>query len=333
MLSGLEDAGETARHLEALGIDGLFTFEGPRDVFLPLALAAAATSSVGLMTNVAIAFPRNPVQLAHQANDLQRLSRGRFSLGLGVQVRAQIEKRYGVSFDRPVARMREVVGALRAIFATWEHGEPLDFRGEFYRHTLMPPMFNPGPNPYGTPPIYLGALGPQMTRLAAELADGILVMPFNTRRHFRERTLPAVDEGLARAGRDASDLDLVGEVVVCCGRSERALAAADEATRWLLSFYASTPSYRCVLDVEGWGELQPELNALSKEGRWDEMPRRIDQTMLSTLAARGTPEEVAADIVDRFGPRVERIAFYTPYSIDDESLGELVDAIRSASRA
>jgi len=300
-------------------------------VFLPLVLAAAATSTVGLMTNVAVAFPRNPVQLAHQANDLQWLSRGRFSLGLGVQVRAQIEKRYGVSFDRPVARMRELVGALRAIFATWEHGEPLDFRGEFYRHTLMPPMFNPGPNPYGMPPIYLGALGPQMTRLAAEIADGLLVMPFNTRRHFRERTLPLVDEGLARAGRDASDLDLVGEVVVCCGRSERALAAADEATRWLLSFYASTPSYRSVLDVEGWGELQPELNALSKEGRWDEMPRRIDQTMLSTLAARGTPEEVAADISDRFGPRVDCVAFSTPYPIDDESLGELVDALRSAS--
>src|ERR1700677_4589347 len=186
MLPGLSDAGEHARRLEALGVDGVFTFEGPHDIFLPLILAAADTSTVGLMSNVAIAFPRNPIQLAHQANDLQTLSRGRFTLGLGSQVRAQIEKRYGVPFDRPVTRMWELIGALRAIFATWAGDQPLRFEGDFYRHTLMTPMFNPGPNPYGPPPIFLGALGPQMTRLAAEAADGLLVMPFNTRRHFQE---------------------------------------------------------------------------------------------------------------------------------------------------
>jgi len=329
MLSGLEDAGERARRLEALGVEGVFTFEGPRDLFLPLILAAANTSTIELMTNVAIAFPRNPIQLAHQANDLQCLSHGRFTLGLGAQVRGQIEKRYGVPFDRPIARMRELIGALRAIFAAWQYDEGLAFDGEFYRHTLMPPMFNPGPNPYGMPPIFLGALGPQMTRLAAEIADGLLVMPFNTRRHFQERTLPMVDEGLARAGRSTADLDLVGEVIVCCGRTEEELAAADEATRWLLSFYASTPSYRPVLDVEGWGDVQTELHALSKEGRWDEMPRRIEPAMLSTLAARGTPEEVATDIAARFGERVHRVAFYTPQAIDEQSLGALVDALRS----
>jgi probable F420-dependent oxidoreductase len=246
MLSGLEDAGERARRLEALGVDGVFTFEGPRDVFVPLILAAAQTSTVALMTNVAIAFPRNPIQLAHQANDLQCLSQGRFTLGLGSQVRAQIEKRYGVAFDRPIKRMWELIGALRAIFAAWEGDGRLRFEGEFYRHTLMTPMFNPGPNPYGSPPIYLGALGPQMTRLAAETADGLLVMPFNTRRHFQERTLPTVDEGLARVGRTAADLDLVGEVIACVGRTEEELAVAEAGTRFLLSFYASTPSYRPV---------------------------------------------------------------------------------------
>src|SRR5580692_196876 len=174
MLRGLEGAGEDARRLETLGVDGVFTFEGPRDIFLPLILAAASTSTVELMTNVAIAFPRNPVQLAHQANDLQHLSRGRFILGLGTQVRTQIEKRYGVSFDRPIARMRELIGALRAVFTAWEGDGQLRFQGDFYRHTLMTPMFNPGPNPYGPPPIFLGALGPQMTRLAAETADGLL---------------------------------------------------------------------------------------------------------------------------------------------------------------
>src|SRR5580658_2216442 len=296
MLPGLEDAGQQAHRLEGLGVDGVFTFEGPRDVFTPLVLAAASTSTVELMTNVAIAFPRNPIQLAHQANDLQCLSEGRFTLGLGTQVRAQIEKRYGVAFDRPIARMRELIGALRAIFAAWDGDGRLRFEGEFYRHTLMTPVFNPGPNPYGTPPIYLGALGPQMTRLAAEVADGLLVMPFNTQRHFQERTLPMVDEGLARAGRSPADLGLVGEVIACVGRTEEELAVAEQGTRFLLSFYGSTPSYRPVLDVEGWGDLQTELNAMSKQGRWDEMPQRIEPHMLTQLAAWGTPAQVAADI-------------------------------------
>jgi probable F420-dependent oxidoreductase len=328
MLPGLEDAGDQARRLEALGVEGVFTFEGPRDIFLPLILGAAATSTVELMTNVAIAFPRNPIQLAHQANDLQTLSQGRFTLGLGAQVRAQVEKRYGVAFDRPIARMRELIGALRAVFAAWEGDGRLRFEGGFYRHTLMTPMFNPGPNPYGMPPIFLGALGPQMTRLAAETADGLLVMPFNTRRHFQERTLPMVDEGLARAGRSPADLAVVGEVIACVGRTEEELAIAEQGTRWLLSFYASTPSYRPVLEVEGWGDLQTELNAMTKQGRWDEMPQRIEPAMLGALAACGTPAEVAADIKGRFGDRVERICVYTPYGIDEGCFVELIDALR-----
>src|ERR1700689_2795683 len=214
MLAGLEDAPAHAPRLEELGIDGTFTFEGPHDVFTPLILAAGATQTLELATNVAIAFPRNPVQLAHQAYDLQLLSEGRFTLGLGSQIRAQVEKRYGASFDRPIARMRETVGALRAIFATWETGETLDFRGEFWSHTLMPPLFNPGPLPCGMPPIAIGGLGPQMVRLAAEVADGLLVMPFNPAGHFLQRTVPAIEQGLARAGRPRSDLTVTGEVIV-----------------------------------------------------------------------------------------------------------------------
>ena len=319
-----------ARRLEALGVDGAFTFEGPHDVFTPLILAAEATTTLELATNVAIAFPRNPVQLAHQAWDLQLLAEGRFTLGLGSQIRAQVEKRYGADFDRPIARMRELVGALRAIFATWETGERLDFRGEFSSHTLMPPMFNPGPHPHGLPPIHLGGLGPQMVSLAAEVADGLLVMPFNTATHLRTRTLPAVERGLARGGRDRSDLTVTGEVIVCCGRDEQELEGARAAGRWLLSFYASTPAYRPVLEVEGWEDLQPELNALTKSGRWDEMPGRIDDTMLATLATVGSPREVATEIVDRFGGLVDRIGFYTPYLVADETVGELVDELDRA---
>ena len=179
-----------------------------------------------LATNVAVAFPRNPVQLAHQAYDLQLLAGGRFTLGLGSQIKTQIEKRYGASFDRPVARMREMVAALRAIFATWETGEALDFQGEFWSHTLMPPLFNPGPNPHGPPPIALGGLGPQMLRLAAEVGDGVLVMPFNTATHFMQRSLPAIVEGLARGGRNRSSLTVTGEVIVCCGQNEEELEIA-----------------------------------------------------------------------------------------------------------
>ena len=330
MLAGLEDAPAHARRLEQLGVDGAFTFEGPHDVFTPLILAAGTTTTLELGTNVAIAFPRNPVQLAHQAYDLQLLTHGRFSLGLGSQVRAQVEKRYGASFDRPIARMRELVGALRAIFATWETGERLNFRGEFWSHTLMPPMFNPGPNPYGPPSIALGGLGPQMIRLAAEVADGVLVMPFNTATHFASRSVPAIDEGLARGGRDRSSLFVTGEVIVCCGRTEEEMETARMAGRWLLSFYASTPAYRPVLESEGWGELQPELNELSKLGRWEEMPGLIDDRMLAALAAVGSPKEVALDIADRFGGQVDRVGFYTPYPISEETLGQIVAELTSA---
>jgi probable F420-dependent oxidoreductase len=330
MLGGLEDAPARARWLERLGVDGAFTFEGPHDVFTPLILAAGTTTTLELATNVAIAFPRNPVQLAHQAYDLQLLTHGRFSLGLGSQVRAQVEKRYGASFDRPIARMRELVGALRAIFASWETGERLDFRGEFWSHTLMPPMFNPGPNPYGPPSIALGGLGPQMIRLASEVADGVLLMPFNTATHFASRSVPAIDEGLARGGRDRSSLVVTGEVIVCCGRTEEEMETARVAGRWLLSFYASTPAYRPVLESEGWGELQPELNELSKSGRWEEMPRLIDDRMLAVLAAVGSPKEVALDIADRFGGQVDRVGFYTPYPISEETLGQIVAELTSA---
>lgn len=327
-LAGLEDAADQARRLEELGVDGAFTFEGPHDVFSPLVLAAPATSVLELATNVAVAFPRNPIQLAHQAYDLQLLSAGRFTLGLGSQIRAQVEKRYGAAFDRPIARMRELVGALRAIFASWELGEPLDFRGEFTAHTLMPPTFNPGPNPFGPPPIALGGLGPQMVRLAAEVADGLLVMPFNSSRHFRQRTVPAITEGLARAGRNRSSLTVTGEVIVCCGRDEEELETARAAGRWLVAFYASTPAYRPVLEVEGWEHLQSSLNMLSKAGRWEEMPDLIDDALLQTVAVVGTPKQVADAIVARFGDDVDRIAFYTPYALSPDTLGELVDAIR-----
>jgi probable F420-dependent oxidoreductase len=321
------EVADRARALAGTGVAGLFSFEGPNDVFIPLVLAAGV-APVDLMTNVAIAFPRSPVHLAHAAWDLQALSGGRFRLGLGSQVRAHVERRYGATWSHPAARMREVVLAVKAVLAAWEGEAPLDFRGRFTTHTLMTPAFDPGPNPFGPPPVLLGALGPQMTEVAAEVADGLLVMPFNSRRHLEERTVPAIERGLATAGRKRDDLEVIGEVIVATGRTEREQQAAVEGVRWLVAFYASTPAYRPVLEVEGWGDLQPELNALSKRGEWVAMAQRVDPAMVETIAVCGTPEECADQIAGRFEDVADRVCCYFPgYDIPDERIAELVTAL------
>lgn len=326
-----EGAAERARELVALGADGLFTFEGAHDVFLPLAAAAGAVQA-DLMTNVAIALPRSPMHLANAAYDLQTMSRGRFRLGLGSQIKPHIEKRYGTQWSKPAARMRETVLAIKSIFAAWEGQAPLRFEGEFSTHTLMPPTFNPGPNPYGPPEICLGALGPLMTRAAAEVADGLLVMPFNSARHFRERTLPAIEEGLERGGRTRADLAIYPQVIVGVGRTPEELDAAARGVRGLLGFYGSTPAYLPVLEVEGWADAQPELNALSKRGEFAAMTELIDTDMMTTLAVHGTPEECAAAILARFGDHADRVCCYFPgYPVADAHVAELISALQAGS--
>ena len=290
-LSGLEDAPDHARRLEELGVDGAFTFEGPHDVFTPLVLAAGATPASSWPPTWPSPSPATRSSWPTRPTTSSCCPGGGSPSGLGSQVRAQVEKRYGASFDRPIARMRELVGALRAIFATWETGERLDFRGEFSSHTLMPPMFNPGPLPFGMPPIAIGGLGPQMVRLAAEVADGLLVMPFNTAAPLRpsapcrpsRRAWPG-PAGSARAHRHR------GGHRVLRTRPRRSWRRPGRPAAGCSSFYASTPAYRPVLEVEGWEDLQPELNRLSKSGRWEEMPALIDDTMLGALAAVGSPD-------------------------------------------
>ncbi len=318
-LFGPINAIEQAQAFREAGASGVFTFEGTNDVFAPLTLASTV-GGLDLMTNVAIAFPRNPIHLAHQAIDHQLLSEGRFALGLGTQIRTQIEKRFGADFDKPVARMTELIAALRAIFESWATGERLNFRGEYYRHTLMTPTFSPGENPYGPPPIYVGALGPRLTRATAEHADGLLVMPFGNKRFLHEVTMPAVRDGLAAAGKAADDFAVIPEIIVSVGDDHI-------AARRLLAFYGSTPAYRPVLDIHGWGDLQPELNALSKQGRWAEMGQLIDDDVLHTIAACGTAAEVAADIRDRVTGISDQICLYQPGPIAPETLAEIVDAL------
>lgn len=319
----------SARETAGLGADGVFTFEGRNDVFFPLVVAAEQTE-LEVMTNVAIAGPRSPLHLAHAAYDLQCYSAGRFRLGLGSQVRAHIEKRYGSVWGRPAARMAETVTAIKAIFDAWEGRSPLSFRGEFFTHTLMPPNFDPGPNPFGPPPVLMGALGPIMTRKAAEAADGLLVMPFNSGRHFTERTLPAVAAGLHSSGRKRGEFPLIAQVMVAVARTEEQLAAAMNGVASLIGFYGSTPAYLPVLETEGWAEIQPVLNKLSKVGRFADMRALITEPMVRTIGVAGTPQECAAEINRRFGAEVDDVCCYFPgYTPNPEDVADLITALHA----
>jgi probable F420-dependent oxidoreductase len=317
---------EEAHSLRALGADGGFAFEGPHDVFFPL--VAAATSGLDLYTNVAVAFPRSPWHLAQQAWDLQAASGGRFALGLGSQVRAHVERRFGAAFDRPVDRMREWVRAVKAIFATWQHGAPLEFRGEFTTHTLHPPLLDPGPLPTGPPPVWVAAVGPRMTRMAAAEADGVMVHPFHSPESLQRDTLPWIEAGLASAGRGRDALALVVGVIVCCGRTGAERAAAEAAGRALLGFYASTPAYRRVLDHHGWGRLQPLAREHTRAGRWDELAALIPDEALDVLTVRGTPAEAGAELRRRYRGVADRVALTLPAPPGPEALAELLGAAR-----
>ena len=330
-MSGPSEAAPRAAELQALGADGLFSFENAHDVFFPLVLAST-TTNIDLMTNVAMAFPRSPLHLAYAADDLQTLSRGRFRLGLGSQIRPHIQKRYGSVWEKPVAQMREWVCATKAILDHFAGEGPFDFRGTWTTHTLMTPNFNPGPNPYGKVPVLVGALGPKMTEMAAEVADGLLVMPFNSERHFVERTMPAIERGFAKSGRQRSDFEIIVEVICAVGETSEEIATAMSGVKTLIGFYGSTPSYRPVLEVLGRGDLQVELNALSKQGDWAGMASKIDEDLLRTIAVVGTPNEVATEIVHRFGHQADRVCLYFPgYPISDGCIAQTITAIKTAS--
>lgn len=316
-----------AEALAATGVDGLFTFEGPHDVFLPLALAAG--TGCELYTNVAIAFPRSPMHLAHQSWDLAQLTRGRFSLGLGSQVQAHIERRFGGAWSAPIERMHEWIGALRAIFDRWQTGEPLRFEGEHTRHTLMTPAFDPGPLPDGPPPIWLGGLGPRMVALAAASADGVLLHPFTSDAHLATVARPRLAQGLADADRPATDLTVVGQAIVACTSDPAEQAALDAHARWLVAFYGSTPAYLPVLATERRDHLHPDLRRLSREGRWVEMAALIDDDLLDAVVLRGDPDRVADRLRARFGGWADRVALSTPGGIADHDLAALVAAVRS----
>jgi len=296
-----------ARALEQAGYDGAVSAEISNDPFLPLALAAEHTERLELLTSIAVAFARNPMLLAQLGHDLNAYSEGRLILGLGSQIRPHIQKRFSMPWSRPAARMREFILAMRAIWDTWYRGKPLDFRGEFYTHTLMTPMFTPTRTEHGPPRVFLAAVGPQMTEVAGEVADGLIAHAFTTERYLREVTLPAVQRGLERSGRSRKDFQITCPVFVVTGRDERATAANRRAVCKQIAFYGSTPAYRGVLESVGRGELQTELNRLSKAGQWDEMGTLVDEELLDAFAIVGAPDEIAGRLAKRYGDVLDRI--------------------------
>ncbi|MDH5291857.1 MAG: LLM class F420-dependent oxidoreductase [Acidimicrobiia bacterium] len=326
---GLESVVASAKEQEAAGYDGYWTAETAHDPFLPLLLAAEHTTTLDLGTSIAVAFARSPMTLANTAWDLQAYS-GRFILGLGSQIKPHITKRFSMPWSHPAARMRELVLAIRAIWDSWNNGTKLDFRGDFYQHTLMTPFFNPGPNPHGNPKIFLAGVGRLMTEVAGEVADGFICHGFTTERFLREVTIPALAAGRAKAGKTMEGFEIVGPSFVVTGNNEGEIANAAKATKQQISFYGSTPAYRPVLDLHGWGGLQDELNTMSKQGRWEEMGTLVDDEVLNTFAVVGEPEQIGAELHRRYGDCIQRLSFYAPYKADPDRWRKVMADLKSA---
>lgn len=322
------EAGDAFARMESIGYDGAFSFEAKHDPFLPLVLASERTKTLTLGTAITIAFARNPMNLANLAWGVHAISGGRFLLGLGSQVRPHIQNRFSMPWSKPARRMREMVLAIRAIFARWEGQAELDFRGEFYNHTLMIPAFDPGPHPFGPPPIYTGGFGPRMTAVGGEVADGFFGHPFQTRRSLQENMLPALEEGLARAGRRRDDLDVICAVLTVTADDEQEFARVKLAAKKQLAFYGSTPAYRPTLDCEGWGDLHLELNRMSKQGRWDEMTDLISDEVLDAIAVVGARDEIAGKLRARFEGIADGVSLTHNRAPDPDHWSDVVAALK-----
>ncbi|GAA4752921.1 LLM class F420-dependent oxidoreductase [Nocardioides endophyticus] len=325
---GGADPASSARAAEEAGYDALWASEIDRDPFLQLAVASTSTTRIQLGTGIAVAFARNPMNVASMAHDLQRLSNGRFMLGLGTQVRAHVTRRFSMPWTHPAARMREFVLALHSIWGAWESGDRLSFAGEFYTHTLMSPMFTPDDHGHGTPPVVVAAVGELMTEVAGEVGDGLLCHSFVTEHYLRQHVLTALARGRERSARP--DFQVVGGPFVATGTSPAEVDEAVAATRSQIAFYGSTPSYRPVLAAHGWGALGDRLHELSRIGDWASMAAEVSDDVLHEFAAVGSPEEVAELLVARFGDVVDRIAIVTPYTLGDDARARVAAGVRSA---
>lgn len=320
-----------ARELEAQGFDGVWTGEIDHDPFLPMLLAAEHTSRLEIGTSIAVAFARNPMTVANVGWDLQAYSEGRFILGLGTQVRAHIEKRFSMPWSRPVSRMREFVTALNAIWTAWQDGTRLAFDGDFYTHKIMTPMFAPAPLRHPFPKVFIAAVGEAMTEMSGEVADGLLAHAFTTPRYLREVTTPALVRGLERAGRDRREFAVSCPVFIVTGTDDAQFEASASATRKQVAFYASTPAYRKVLDLHGWGDVQPELRELSLRGEWDRMSSLITDEMLAAFAVVAPVDKVAVGLHERCAGAIDRVMPAFPAVLGEEPISAVLDELREMS--
>ncbi len=314
------------RELEDAGFAAAATAETAHDPFFPLLLAAEHSERIELMTSIAVAFARSPMTLANVGHDLNAYSKGRFILGLGSQIRPHITKRFSMPWSSPAKRMKEMILAMRAIWDNWHDGERLRFQGEFYSHTLMTPMFTPTNTEYGPPKVFLAAVGPLMTEVAGEVADGLIVHPFTTQSYMRDTTLPAIERGLAAAGRPRSEFQISYPGFIVSGQDEKTFEETKRAVKKQISFYGSTPAYRPVLESEGWGDLQLELNRMSKQGQWDEMGTLVTDEMLDAFAVVGEPDGIASAVLARYGAVVDRIS-PTLRFLDDRTQRDVIAAL------
>lgn len=311
MILSPEAALDNAGAWEEEGFDAILTNESKHDPFVLGSIAALQTSKAEIMSYITVAFARTPMLCAHSANDLNQLSKGRFTLGLGSQIKPHIERRYGMPWGNPAPRMREYIQAMHAIWDAWHDGKKLDFEGRFYRHTLMTHMFTPVDSPYGRPRIGLGAVGPEMTKVAAEVADDLLCHSFTTPNYLRQTTLPAIAEVMQKHGRDRSKFRVCGMPFTAVGETDEELAGQVAHMRESVAFYMSTPAYKGVLDAEGYGDLHPEFLKLSREGKWEEMGRLVTDEVLETFCAVGNAKQVAQTLQDRFGDIFDLISCYS----------------------
>jgi probable F420-dependent oxidoreductase len=325
VFGNLREVPAVARAAEAIGFDAIWTSETQHEALLPLPLVAEHTQRLQFGTAIAVAFARSPTILAHIAWDLAAQSDGRFILGLGTQVKAHVERRFGMTWESPGAKLRETIMAIRAVWDCWQNGTPLNFRGRFYKLTLMSPFFNPGPLAAPHVPIFIAGVNTALCQLAGELADGFHVHPFHTAKYLREIILPAIEGGAAKGGRSRRDVQTTSSVFVITNEAER------EMVRAQVAFYASTPSYRAVLECHGWGAVGERLSRLAARREWGDMPREITDEMLETFAVVATPDELPARLLARYDGLLDRIALYVPFAPgeNDEHWRALVEAIHA----
>ncbi|MBV8179455.1 MAG: LLM class F420-dependent oxidoreductase [Mycobacterium sp.] len=314
--------------LEKQGYDACWTGEINHDPFLPLLLAAEHTTRLELGTSIAVAFARNPMIVANLSWDLQTYSQGRFILGLGTQIKPHIEKRFSMPWSHPVARMREFVQALHAIWSAWKDGTRLRFEGEFYTHKLMTPMFTPEPQPFSAPKVFIAAVGESMTEMCGEVADGLLAHAFTTRRYLHEVTIPAVQRGLQRAGRDRHAFQVACPVFVVTGSDDTELTHGAAGVRKQIAFYGSTPAYRKVLELHGWGDVATELHRLSRQGEWDAMAGLIDDEILDAFAVVATYDKLSAAIQNRCDGVIDRVMPSFPHSVSEATVTAVLKELR-----